>query len=105
MLGDTKEFYNDMADDEASPAPGLRIPAPRGREGGVQSRGGHPVRTDGQGEDHLGARRQAAAAFYRGALSAGRAGKITSGHAARLLRRGRKGAMRAAGAAGMPALN
>ena len=85
ILGDTKEFYNDMADDEAL----------------VYTRAAYPGAAGGPGmreKDEQGT----VEAVLLGLMAKG---KITAGHAARLLRRSRADVMRMASAAGIPVLN
>ena len=84
LLRSTKEFYNDMTDEEALVYTRAAYPDAAGRRSTHDMGGQRPV------EDVL-----------FGLIDKG---KITTGHAARLLRRSRADVMRMASAAGVPVL-
>ena len=85
LLRSTKEFYNDMTDEEAL----------------VYTRVAYPDAADGQGAREMEEQRLAEDVLF-GLIDKG---KITTGHAARLLHRSRADVMRMASAAGVPVLN
>ena len=86
ILRNTKEFYGDMTDDEAL----------------VYARAAYPDAAAGGPSAPEKDGRKAVEAVLFGLIDRG---KITTGHAARLLHRSREDVMRMASAAGIPVLN
>ena len=85
MLRNVKEFYGDMTDDEAL----------------VYARAAYPDAAVGPGAPEKDGRKAVEAVLF-GLIDRG---KITTGHAARLLHRSREDVMRMASAAGIPVIN